>query len=218
MFKTNIKSYKHLISFALAAFIVTIILIWFYNSTYFADFKDWSQQNTIFYFLTLAFLKVVGIVWPPLPGGILTVGSIPIVGWEVAYLADFVGGTIGSALAFYISRKYGKKFLIKIFDEQSIEKLTNLKIKEKRQLEMLFITLALGYNIIEGIAYGSGLIKKIKFRNFLIARITSHVFLGIPTYYFAEKIISGESLIVSVVLILLLFPIMWSLRYRYIDL
>ncbi|MBI5358232.1 hypothetical protein HZB69_01210 [Candidatus Amesbacteria bacterium] len=80
-------------------------------------------------------LKVLGIVWPPLPGGILTLDAIPFIGWFPAYLVDFFGSTVGSSVAFLIGRKYGYPFLQKLFDESTIDKIKHLKIKPHREIE-----------------------------------------------------------------------------------
>src|SRR3989337_132416 len=96
--------------------ISVVLYLWFIKLPIFQHFVLWVQQNLLLYFLFLLFIKILGILWPPLPGGLFTLGSIPAIGWELAYIADLVGSVIGSSGAFFMGRRYGPKLLRKFFD------------------------------------------------------------------------------------------------------
>jgi uncharacterized membrane protein YdjX (TVP38/TMEM64 family) len=215
----KVKSYKNLILFIFGFAAITAIYFAFYLSPWFDAFTEWVQDYQLYFFLTLVLIKFAGIVWPPFPGGVLTVGSIPVLGWELAFLADYLGGLTGGTAAFLISRKFGKEFLTKIFDEESISRMENLPIKSNRQFEMLFIIMTFGGStIIELVAYGAGIVKEIGFWPFLIARATAHPLVGIPLFYLIGNVFSGDKIIINLLLLLVLLPLLWVLRHRYIDL
>ena len=110
----KLKTHKHVIVL-IAAFAATVILyVWFLHSRYFDGFKFWSQNNIWLYIPLLAFMKIIGIVWPPIPGGVFTLGSIPVLGWLSAYLTDLAGSIVGSSIAFFLAKKYGQNFMKRI--------------------------------------------------------------------------------------------------------
>lgn len=212
----TIKNHKHLLILFFFSFGTLAFYLWFINSFYFAGFLVWSQKNIVFYYSTLALLKVVGIVWPPLPGGLLTLGSIPVLGWPLAYSADFLGSIIGSTIAYFLARKYGLNFMKKIFDEDTIGKLTKVRIKPHREIESLFLFRFFGGTIIEVICYGAGLLK-VRFSNYLIATILSHIALGVPAFYLTRNILAGRGILINLLLVTVTVILFLKLRHRYFE-
>jgi uncharacterized membrane protein YdjX (TVP38/TMEM64 family) len=210
----EIKSYKHIISIALG-FIITIALYFaFLHSPYFEIVKTWATGNVLLLSFILTIIKIVGIVWPPIPGGLLTLGAIPILGWLPAYLSDLAGSLIGSSIAYYIGLKWGKSFLLKIFDQSIINKIEQIKIREKHELELVFFTRIFGGNIIEAICYGAGVLK-IPFHKFLLGTILSHITVVLPFYYFASSIFSGQKIYINILIAIgaLIFISIFKKRY-----
>jgi uncharacterized membrane protein YdjX (TVP38/TMEM64 family) len=191
--------------------------MWFIQTPYFSLFKAWAEQNVITLSIFLVIVKVIGIVIPPIPGGILTLGAIPILGWWQAYVLDFTGAMIGSAIAYYLGKKYGNKLLSKFFDQALIEKMEHTKIKKNRQIESVFLLRFLfGSTIVEIVCYAAGLLK-ITFRNFMIGSIISHVVLGLPTYYLANNLLELKNLWLSAAILAVGIPFVWKLKGRYIE-
>lgn len=197
-------------------FIISIVFyIWLVNSPYFSLLLNWSKQNILTFSLSLLSLKVASIVYPPLPGGLATLASIPFLGWKLAYLIDFIGSMIGSSIAFFIARKYGFIFLSKIFDSKTIQKIKTIEVYPKRQIESVFaLRILLGTTIMEAVCYGAGLLN-ITFKNFLVGSILSHLAIGIPTYYLANNITQLRNLPFTVIVILAGGFIFWKLKNRY---
>jgi uncharacterized membrane protein YdjX (TVP38/TMEM64 family) len=215
----KIKSYKHFLTLAIGFVVVLAAYLVFASSPYFDQLKTLGQENKATYVVVLTIFKIAGIVWPPIPGGILTLGSIPIIGVFWSYVADFIGSLVGTILAFSISRKYGRRIISNIIDDESIQKLEKLSFKEGRQLEMLLLMMIFGGGaVIEVVAYATGLVPSIKLRHVIIARIISHLLVGLPSFIFLETVISGKNIIIQIVMLLLLLPILWKLRYRYLEL
>ncbi len=212
----TVKNYKHLLALFLFGFGTLVFYLWFINSSHFPGFLVWSQGNIIFYYFVLVLLKVIGIIWPPIPGGLLTLGSIPVLGWPLAYSADFFGSIVGSTVAYFLARKYGINFMKKIFDENTIEKLTKIRIKPHREIESLFLFRFFGGTIIEIICYGAGLLK-VRFRNYLIATILSHIAIGIPAFYLTRNILAGRGILINLSLVTIMLILFFNLRHRYFE-
>ena len=121
----TVKNHKHLLALFVFGFGTLIFYLWFIKSPHFSGFVAWSQQNIILYYFVLVVLKIVGIIWPPIPGGLLTLGSIPVLGWPLAYSADFLGSMIGSTAAYFLAKKYGLGFM-----KKSLTKTRSVKSTE----------------------------------------------------------------------------------------
>lgn len=213
----KLLAHRFLILF-IGIFLISLTFIsWFDKTPYFTEFKIWSSRNLVLYFLILVAVKVVGILWPPLPGGIFTLGSIPILGWEISYFADLTGNLLGSSLAFYLGRKHGLSFLGKLFDKAMLQKIKKIKINKKREFESIVVLKTFtGSIFLEAICYAAGLLK-VNFKNFFIASLISHVIVGIPVYYFAQKIVVSENFFTSALSILIVVPLFWKLKQRYFE-
>lgn len=210
-----IRKYSHIITIA-AAFVITLLAyFWFASSSYYSLMLSWSHQNSFLLFSILVVIKVFGIVWPPIPGAILTIGSIPFLGWFSAYLADFIGNYLGSSVAFYIGARWGFVFMDKIFDEDTIRKIRRIKIKSDREIEAIFVLCLFGGIIFEAICYGSGLLK-VKYKNFVIGTILSNI-AWLPWFYLAKDIFAKRNLYVSVIGLLVLILVMLHLRHRFFE-
>lgn len=212
----KIKDYKHLTLLTLGTIVTLAAYWWFIKTPYFEIFKDWSQQNFKTYFTVLVSLKAIGLVWPPLPGGVLTIGSIPVLGWLNAYLADLLGSIFGASAAYFIARRWGYQFIKKIFDEATIERIKKIKIKKHREIEAIFFLRIFGGTIVEAVCYGAGLLN-IKYLNFAIGTIASHVVLGVPFYYFTNNIFEGKNFIFNLIIVAIFIP--WALvaKKRYLE-
>lgn len=210
-----IKKYKNSILLILFAASLLVAYIWFMRQPVFGGFISWSQQNFLLYFSILVFIKIIAIVWPPLPGGILTLGSIPVIGWFPAFLAETIGGLAGSSIAYYLGNQYGYSFLRKVLDEKMIAKIQRIKITRKKELEAIFFLRLFTGLVSEAVSYGSGVIG-IKYRNFFVGTLAAEI-IFMPMFYFAAEILSGRSLAIYVPTVLILAVIFWKMRGRYLE-
>ncbi len=204
----------------ISIFFSVIIYVWFIKSDHFSAFRMWSLSNVFLFSSVLVFLKIISIVWPPIPGGLITMSAIPLVGWEKAYFADLTGSILGSSITYFLGKKYGYKLLNHLFDEKVIEKIRKIKIKKSKELEAIFtLRILTGSLFMEAITYGAGVLK-IGFSNFLIATVASHLLVGIPSYFlFAQISTTGfsQTWFVNVTLFAFAFFAMYKLKGRYFE-
>ena len=195
----------------------TILLyFWFIKSPYFEFFNAWTRQNLLLFYATLLTVKVLAIVWPPLPGGLFTLGSIPFIGWINAYLIDVLGSLIGASIAYVLGRKYGYPFLEKIFDKELVDKVRNTKIRPDRELESMFLGRIMGGgNIMELVSYGAGVLR-VRYHNFIIASFLANL-IFIPIYYLGGNLFSTNSMLIGVAFSAVTLFIFWKLKGRYVE-
>lgn len=148
----------------------------------------------------LVIFKIIGIVWPPIPGGILTVASIPIIGWHFAFLADLTGTLIGGTAAYFLGKKYGRKILEALFDENLIKHIDRIKIHEGKEVEGLVILRVFIHSISEIVSYGAGLLG-IEYKKFILSTFLA-MLVFVPFFYFFEQILEGRNIILNMILTL----------------
>ena len=197
--------------------IIIISYMLFLKTEQFTMLQNWAQQNLVLFFIFLVVIKVIGIVFPPLPGGLLTLGAIPITGWFLAYLADLTGFLLGASGAYYIGKKYGYKILHKLFDQNVIDKINKVKIRKHRELESVFVLrVAFGGSLTEIICYAAGILG-VGYVNFFAGSLLSHIVVGVPGYYFASNILEAKNILINLAIVAVAAPILWKLKGRYLE-
>ena len=199
-------------------FITTLVIFyWFFKSPYFLIVDTWVKANIVIYVIFLFLYKTIGVLFPPIPGGLITMASIPFLGWFNAYLIDFFGSICGGVIAYYLAKRYGHPLLLKIFGEDVARKIENIKVKKNREIEAVFMyRLALGSTILEAVYYGAGFLK-IGFINFLIGSILSHTLVGVPTFFLANNILNGENIILTIAITLIGIVFVLFTKGRYFE-
>ncbi len=213
----KIKGYKHILLFITMFVITSFAYTWFIQTSYFHSFIEWSHSHKILLIGILVSIKIIGIIWPPLPGGYFTLASVPAIGWLTAYFVDLTGSIIGSSIAYYLGKKYGYSFLKKIFDESILKKLQTTKVKKHRELETMFALRILGGGTItEAVCYAAGLLN-IGVVNFMAGIIITHIMFGIPAFYFAENIFQTKNILTSYLFLIIAIPLWMKLKNRYFE-
>lgn len=214
MTSNYIKRYGFL-AVLFAAFVITIAGYTLFSRTeHFQALIDWADYNQTVFVLILLFIKIVGIVWPPLPAAVFTLGSIPVIGWQSAFAVDFAGGIIGSCIAFWLSRKYGPNVIKTLFGESGLQQVQRFKFKPENELEAITLMRFFSGAIAELISYGSGL-TNIKFRNFLLGTIFSYMLITLPMFYAVSFVFEAENLLLAVIPIGVGIVLIYSIRHRY---
>ncbi len=170
----------------IGVFVLTMIgFYWFSKTPYFLNLDTWIKSNMVLYTASLFLIKIAGILWPPISGGIFTLASIPFLGWKTAFTIDMIGSTVGGTIAYMLGKKYGFPFLNKILDTKIVEKIKSVKIKKGKEIEAVFVyRLLFGSVIVEAIYYGAGVLS-IHFGKFLVGVTLSHILIGIPIFFLA---------------------------------
>lgn len=86
------------------------------------EILDQLEDNVLLFVIILASYKFIAYIIFPIPGGWLTALSVPIIGWYYVALADYIGEVAGAYVAFSLSKRFGRQFLEKFINVNTIEK------------------------------------------------------------------------------------------------
>jgi len=199
-------------------FVASMVLAyWFFKSSYFPTVDAWIKTNIVLYIFVLFIYKSIGVLFPPIPAGVVTLASIPFLGWFGAYLVDMAGSVAGGMVAYWLGKKYGKKILRKIFNEAIVEKIVKTKIKKGREIEAVFMfRVLLGSTILEAIYYGAGFLR-VPFGKFLVGASLSHIVIGVPSFILANNIFSGKNLVLTITLSIVALIFVLKTKGRYFE-
>ena len=207
--------YWFMLIFIFVAFMT--LAYWFFNSPYFSIVDNWIKTNTVLYVFALFIYKSIGVLFPPIPAGVVTLVSIPFLGWFGAYLVDMAGSIFGGMIAYWLGKRYGRKILEKLFDSSTVEKIANTKVKIGKEIEAVFMfRVLLGSTILEAVYYGAGFLK-IPFGKFLIGATLSHIVVGVPSFLLANNIFSGKNIILTIVLSITALIFVIKTKGRYFE-
>src|SRR3989344_4538365 len=194
----SIKNNKQFIIIGIFSLVTIVSYIWFSKTSYFELFTLWSQRNKILFIGILLLIKFVGVIWPPIPGGLFTLGAIPIIGWQWAYVIDLIGSETGSVVAYHIGKKYGYSLLNTLFDKKVVNKIKKFKVRKNHEIEaVIILRILLGTTIVELVSYGSGLLG-IRLNRFIVGALVSHMIVGIPTFYLDSNILGGRNILLNI--------------------
>jgi|SRR3989344_1175618 len=199
------------------AWIATVILyLWFTRTPYFELFNEWIRQNLLIFYISLIAIKIIAIVWPPLPGSLFTLGVIPLIGWFQSYLVEMVGSLMGASVAYFLGKKYGYAFLKKVFNPDLIEKIQLIKIRKDREIESVFVArLAGAGNIMELVCYGAGVLR-VRFGRFILASFLANL-VTLPIYYAGGNVFKGGNIILGIAFGVVTILIFWKIKGRYVE-
>lgn len=169
------------------------------------------------YFTSLVFLKALSMIYPPLPGVALTLVSIPLIGWEKAYITDVTGSTIGATVSYFLGKKYGYSLITILIGARVVEKIKQIKLKKQNQVEAaIFFRFATGGVLSDGLAWGASLIG-FRFIPFIIGYVVSHVITTIPVFYFISASISFNSWVMFLAVAVFAWFFILKYKGRYFE-
>jgi len=209
-----VQKYKHLFIWGVFLFIFFILYIWLQNTLYFKYILKWAKNNKGLLITVIIFIKIIGIVWPPIPGALVSIAAIPILGWKLAYLSNLTGLIIGAVTAYKIAEMWGEKLVKKIIDLNTMKKI---RIKKGREIELvILLTIFGGGAFFEAVCYAAGLLK-IDIKKFLVGIIIGNALVGIPYYYIIDKAILLNMTLIAIILSLSIVFILYKLKIRYLE-
>lgn len=212
-----LKKRKSFIFIALVWIFSILGYVWLIKQP-FSQQSGWlAQTHKLSLFIGLVLIKIAGLVWPPIPGGVFNLAVIPFIGWPLAYLSDLTGTIIGALICYSLARKWGYKLLDKIFDEGTVKKIKALKIKTHRQTEFSFMMTLSSRLLLTEISYYAAGLLKINFWKFMAGAIGSHLLLSIPSYYFVGILFSTKTIYWGILGWIILIPLWLKIKSRYFE-
>ncbi|MCR4329376.1 MAG: hypothetical protein NUV65_02415 [Candidatus Roizmanbacteria bacterium] len=211
--KKLLNTFGIILLFLLPAFLFQ----WAYQSEILSDIVKAVQSHIALYLFILTLLKGFSIVYPPMPGVVFTIASIPLVGWKLAYSADILGSYFGATVSYFLGKKYGYTILEKVIGSALADKIISIKLKQKNQVEAaIFLRFAAGGLISDGLAWGASLIG-FKYMSFITGYLVSHILTTLPVFYLISISISYQSWAIGGVGVVFAWLILYRFKGRYFE-
>ena len=169
------------------------------------------------FLLVLMLAKAASIVYPPLPGVVMTITAIPLVGWELAYLIDMIGSLVGASASYFMGKNYGVRILQRVLGSALTTRITNVKLKPIHQIVVaIMLRLAAGGLLSDGLAWGASLIG-FRFRSFIVGYAISHALTTAPVFYALSASLSLHSWALFLAIALVSWLIIFKFKGRYFE-
>lgn len=133
----------------------------------------------------IIFFRMIAMIIPPIPGGILSFALIPVLGWFWSYIYAVIGMTIGASIAFFIARKFREPVVAKFVPLQQLHTWEKQLSGKTEFTTFLVIRMTTG-PIMDFISYVAGL-TRISFKKFLIATLIAEI-PSIVVYYLGGEV------------------------------
>lgn len=161
--------------------IIVLVLMLTHYQTHITNF---ALEHTLLAPIIIILWRITGTVIPPIPGGILTFAFIPVIGWFWSFVYATIGFLIGSAVSFFLARKFREPLVAKFVPLKNLHKWEDNLSERTEFLAFLGIRFASG-PISDFISYVAGL-SKLSFKKF-IAATTISLLPNAMVYYLGEE-------------------------------
>ena len=168
-------------------------------------FRDFSKQLLLLiethpYLgpILLILWRIVGIIFPAIPAGVISFAAVPIFGWFHTYLYTVTGIMIGTSISFFLARKFREPLIGKFVPLKRIHALEN-RLTDRQEFWAIVGIRLFTVPVMDFSSYAAGL-TRISFPRFFLATFLASL-PDIAIFYFGEKFYKtffGRSVIVAV--------------------
>lgn len=197
-----------------SAFLSFIALIFWVTANR-AEIIDFSIAHPLVIPLVIIVWRIIAVIIPPLPGGVISLAFIPVLGWFWAYLYGVTGAFVGAVIAFYIARRFREPVVEKFVPLQTLHKIEEKISGRTELLAFLGIRLTTG-SIMDFVSYAAGL-SKLSPKKFVLATLIALIpeaawyYFGGVTY---DSLLSGAN-IAAVLIALIAFVVIFYFIKRH---
>jgi uncharacterized membrane protein YdjX (TVP38/TMEM64 family) len=164
------------------------------------NLRERVSDTGIYSLLIIVILKMTTIVVAPLGGTIIYPLAGAIFGFWKGLALCLIGDTIGSSIAFGLSRKFGKSIL-RYFTSESQQPIIDKVISTLGEKKGFVKTRIFFSGFMDLFAYAAGL-TKINFWFFIVVHIAIHSIYATLLVIFGDLLVSGNLLYISAVAII----------------
>lgn len=179
----------------------------FYSSENFKEFviKQGSLAPLVFFLI-----QIGQVIIAPIPGNLTALAGGALFGGLYASLLSGLGIILGSMIAFYLARTFGKPLVIKLVGKETFNKYS--KVFTGKSFFSLFILFLLPFFPDDALCLLAG-ISKIDFRLFMILTVLGRL----PNIVFASLVGAGmiSFSLVTWIIIVVLSAILLLVLFRY---
>lgn len=167
--------------------------------------------------LLITLIKAASIVYPPLPGVVLTLAMIPVFGWQKAYLVELVGSLIGVTVAYWLGERFGERLIVWLVGEKIMAKIKTVKLRSGNQVEAAFVLrTASGGALSDALAWGASLIG-LRYWPYLMGHLANHILATLPIFLLLGFSIRLQTWLIAAPVIILAWLLIWKFKGRYFE-
>lgn len=212
MNKKYIFTIASILFFLFGVFVILLV----FNPAYTDSLVRFTSEHKFFGPMFLIFWRILGIVVPAIPAGVVSFAVIPFFGWLQTYLYTLIGILLGTSISFWLARCFRERLVAKFVPLQKIHKLEDSLSHKKRFAAIVALRL-FTVPVMDFSSYIAGL-TKISFAKFFLATlIASTPDIGI--FYFGEELYKrafGKSIAVGVAMLFFIALVYFLYRkYKY---
>lgn len=130
-----------------------------------------AKEHTFLAPFLVIFWRILAIVIPPLPGGVVSLALLPAFGWFWSFIFSSLGMLIGTSLAFALARKFREPFVKRFVPLQELHHWEEKLSARTEFLGFLVLRFTTG-PVMDFISYLAGL-SKISYPRFILATLIS---------------------------------------------
>ena len=182
---------KKILLAILCAVIIYIVMTLVLKIVGLENAQNWIKKTGNWAPLVFVILCAISLIFAPLSGSSLFVAGGALFGKESAFILSFIASIIGCSTNFWISKKFGRRVVVRLLGEDNLEALDKFisRLKSRRSILYMIFIMPLSQDIV---SYAVGL-TKIKYTHFLISLILS------ATVVVAAYIYIGTSLLEALI-------------------
>jgi len=184
--------------FFLFGFFVVLLV---FNPTYTDTIVQFTTEHRFVGPIILILWRILGIIIPVVPAGVVSFAVVPIFGWVLTYLYTLTGIIIGTSISFWLARKFREPLVARFLPLQKIHKLEDNISRKKEFLAIVALRLFTA-PVMDFSSYIAGL-TKISFAKFFLATLIASV-PDIGIFYFGEELykrVFGKSIAIAVAML-----------------
>lgn len=171
---------------------------------YVAGFGAWAP-------LVFVVLQAVQVLVAPIPGQVLAVVAGYLFGPWWGTLYNMLGITLGSTLAFWLSRRYGRSYAERMFDDAALE--TFDAVADSHGLLVLFVLFLIPGLPDDVICFAGGL-TSIPLRRLVLVAVVGRAPAFFLVNVFGDLLATGDVYVATLLLVLLVGLSLFGLIYR----
>lgn len=190
---------KHISFFVICLFISLILLIIYLISSNYVEITIQLIEKNVFVGpLLLIVWRILGIIFPAIPAGVVSFAVVPIFGWLNTYLYTLTGILIGTSISFWLARRFREPLVGKFVSLKKLHQLEGELSERKRFMAIVALRL-FTVPVMDFSSYAAGL-TRISFPKFFLATLLASL-PDIVIFYFGEQLfrtVFGKSVIIAV--------------------
>ncbi|MBD3208826.1 TVP38/TMEM64 family protein [Candidatus Woesearchaeota archaeon] len=160
-------------------------------------------------FIIIGFI-ILEVVFAPVPGTFITVAAGAVYGMWLGALYSYVGNVLGSCLAFFLARRFGRRLVERLVSKQLLERYDGF-FRKHRELFLVFY--ALPVIPVDILSFSCGL-SSMKWRKFLLIMMSGFVSNTLILTFLGERL-AGLSLVLMVFYTLVFLAVFSLLAWAF---